>query len=69
MNAGLLPERIVPPAGEDRPEPSWSDFSWYICIAFDELSSLIHLPIDNVPGVPPPEDTPDEDPIDPRSWI
>jgi len=35
-------------------------------MAIDELSQLIHLPIDNVPGGPPPEDTPDEDTIDPH---
>jgi len=27
MNQGLLPEGIFPPAGWDRPEPSWFDFS------------------------------------------
>ena len=26
-NKGLLPDRILPPAGWDRPEPSWFDFS------------------------------------------
>jgi hypothetical protein len=35
-------------------------------MAIDELSQLIHLPIDNVPGAPPPEDTPDEQPKDPQ---
>jgi hypothetical protein len=35
-------------------------------MAIDELSQLNHLPIDNVPGAPPPEDTPDEEPIDPQ---
>src|SRR5882757_2002005 len=35
-------------------------------MAIDELSELIHLPIDNVPGAPPPEDTSDEEPIDPQ---
>jgi len=38
-------------------------------MAIHELSRLIHLPIDNVPGAAPPEDTPDEEPIDPRSLI
>jgi hypothetical protein len=33
-------------------------------LAIDELSQLIHLPIDNVPGAPPPEHTPDKEPID-----
>jgi hypothetical protein len=35
-------------------------------MAIDELSQLIHLPMDNVPGAPPPEDTPNEEPIDPQ---
>jgi len=35
-------------------------------MAIDELSPLVHLPIDNVPGAPPPEDTPNEEPIDPQ---
>jgi hypothetical protein len=30
----------------------------------DELSQLIRLPIDNVPGGPPLEDTPEEETID-----
>jgi hypothetical protein len=33
-------------------------------MAIDELSLLIHLPTDNVPGSPPPEDTPDKESID-----
>jgi len=36
-------------------------------MAIDELSQLIHLPMDNVPGAPPPEDTPDEETIDPQT--
>jgi len=35
-------------------------------MAIDELSQLIHLPIENVPGGPPAEDTPDEETIDPQ---
>jgi hypothetical protein len=35
-------------------------------MAIDELSQLIHLPIDNVPGAPRPDDTPDEEPINPQ---
>jgi len=35
-------------------------------MAIDEISQLIHLPIDNVPGAPPPEDTPDKEMIDPQ---
>ena len=33
-------------------------------MAIDELSQLIHLPIDNVAAAPPPEDTPDKETID-----
>jgi len=36
-------------------------------MAIDEFSQLIHLPIDNVPGAPPPKDTPDEETIDPQN--
>jgi len=57
----LLRNGILPPADLDRPEPSWFDFSQCTLMAIDELSQLIHLPIDNVPGAPPPEDTPDEE--------
>jgi len=35
-------------------------------MAIDELSQLIHLPISNVPGAPPPKDTPDEETIKPQ---
>ena len=35
-------------------------------MAINELSQLIYLPIDNVPGTPPPEDTPDKETIDPQ---
>jgi len=35
-------------------------------MTIDELSPLIHLPIENVPGAPPPEDSPDEESIDPQ---
>jgi len=66
MNDGLLPDGILPPAGWDRPEPSWFDFSQCTSMAIDELSQLIYLPIDNVPGARPPEDTPDEETIDPQ---
>jgi len=66
MNEGLLPDRMLPPAGWDWPEPSWFDFSWCTWMAIDELGQVIHLPIDNVPGAPPPEDTPNEETIDPQ---
>jgi hypothetical protein len=35
-------------------------------MAIDELVQLIHLPIDDLPGAPPPEDTPDKETIDPQ---
>jgi len=35
-------------------------------MAIDDHSQLSHLPIDNVQGAPPPEDTPDEETIDPQ---
>jgi len=35
-------------------------------MAIDELSQLIHLTIDNAPGAPPLENTPDEETIDPQ---
>ena len=35
-------------------------------MGIDELSQLIHLHIDNAPGAPPPEDTADEETIDPQ---
>jgi len=35
-------------------------------MAIDDLSQLTHLTIDNVPGEPAPEDTPDEQTIDPQ---
>ena len=37
MNEGLLPDGILPPAGWDRPEPSWFDFSRCTWMAIDEL--------------------------------
>jgi len=35
-------------------------------MAIDEFSRLIHLRLENVPGTPPPEDTPNKEPIDPQ---
>ena len=35
-------------------------------MVIDELTQLIHLHINNVPGAPPPEDTPDEETMDPQ---
>jgi hypothetical protein len=65
MNEGLMPDRILAPAGWDRPESLWFDFSRGTWMALDEFCELIHLPIDNVPGAPPPEDTPHKEPMDP----
>ena len=65
-NEGLLPDEIVPPTGWDRPEPSLFDFSQCTLMAIDELSRLLNLPIDNVPGPPPLKDTPDKETIDPQ---
>jgi hypothetical protein len=64
MNEGLLPNRILPPAGLPHPEPAWVDYSRCTRMAVDKLS-INNLLIDNVPGAPPPEDTPNEEPIDP----
>jgi len=35
-------------------------------MAIDELNQLIDLPINNGPGAPPAEDTPDKESIDPQ---
>jgi len=35
-------------------------------MAIDEFGQQIHLPIDYVPCAPPPEDTPDEEAMDPQ---
>jgi hypothetical protein len=35
-------------------------------MAVDELSQLLHLPIDNVLGAPPPEYTVNRDTVDPQ---
>jgi len=67
MNEGRIPDGIIPPAGWNRPEPLRFDFSRFPGMPIDELSQLIHLPIDNVPGAPPPSDTPDEETIDPQT--
>jgi len=65
MNEGLLPNWILPPAGFPHPEPSWFDYSRCTWMAIDKLS-INDLLLDNVPGAPPPEDTPNEEPIDPQ---
>jgi len=66
MNKERLSDGILPPAGCDWPKSSWFDFSRCTWLAINELSPEIHLPIDNVPGAPPPEDSPDEETIDPQ---
>ena len=63
MNEGLLPNGILPPAGFTCPEPSWFDYSRCTWMAINELW-INDLLIDNVPGAPPPEDTPNKEPID-----
>jgi len=65
MNKGLLPNGILPPAGFPHPEQWWFDYSRCTWIAIDKLW-INDLLIDNVPGAPPPEDTPNEEPIDPQ---
>jgi len=64
MNEALFPDVILPRGGGDRPKRSWFDLSQCTTMAIKELSQLINLPIDNVPGAPPPEDTPNEKSID-----
>jgi len=65
MNEGLLPNGILPHAGWDRPEPSWFDYSRCTWMAINKLPINDWI-MDNIPGAPPPEDTPDEEPIDPQ---
>jgi hypothetical protein len=62
LNEGLLPNGILPPASWGDPVPSWFDFSRCTWIAINELS-INDLLVDNVPGEPPPEDTPNEESI------
>jgi len=63
MNEGLLPNGILPRAGWDHPESSWFDYSRCTWMAIDKLPIKDRL-IHNVPGAPPPEDTPNKEPID-----
>jgi len=65
MNEGLLPNGILSPAGWDHSEPSWFDYSRCTWMAINKLS-INDLLLDNVPCAPPPEDTPNEGPIDPQ---
>jgi hypothetical protein len=65
MNEGLSINGILASAGWDHLEPSWIDYSWYICMAIDKLS-INDLLIDNIQGAPTPEDTPNNKPITPQ---
>jgi len=65
MNEGLLPDGILPPASFPLPKPWWLDYSRCTWMAIDKLS-INDLLIDNILGAPPPEDTPNEEPIDPQ---
>jgi len=65
MNDGLCPNGIPPPAGFPDAEPSWFDYTRSTWMAIDKLS-IIDLVIHSVPGAPPPEDTPNKEPIDPQ---
>jgi len=63
MNEVLLPNRVLPPAGWDHPEPSSFDYSRCIWMAIDKLAINDRF-IQDIPGVPSPEDTTNEEPID-----
>jgi len=63
MNQGLLPNVFQPPASWPHSEASWFDYSRCSWIAIDKLW-IYDLHIDNVLGAPPPEVTPNEEPID-----
>jgi hypothetical protein len=65
MNEGLLTNTILPPAAWDHPKPSWFDYSKNTWMAIDKLS-INDLLISNLLGAPPPDDTPNEAPIDPQ---
>jgi len=65
MNEGLLPNQILPPAGFPHPEPLWFDYSRCTWMAIDKLS-INNLLTDNISGAPPPEDTHNEESIDPQ---
>jgi len=66
MNEGLLPNGILQPASWDHPEPTWYDYIWCTGMAISKLSTNDRL-LDNIPGAPPPpEDTPNEEHIDPQ---
>jgi len=64
-NKGLFPNGILQPAGFPHPEPSWFHYSRCTWMAIDKLS-INDLLRDKVPGTPPPQDTLNEEPIDPQ---
>jgi hypothetical protein len=66
IRKGHLPERILPPARTDCPERSSFDYCRCTSMALNNLSTHT-LPIDHEPGTAPPEDTLDEEPIDPHN--
>jgi len=66
MNEGLLPDAMLPSAGWYPPQPSWCDFSWCTWMAIDKHSQLHHVHLGSVHGAPPPDDTPDEESVDPQ---
>jgi len=65
MNEEVLPNGILPSAGFTHPEPSWFDYGRCTLMAIDKPSSD-DLLIDHVRGTPPPDDTPNKEPIDPQ---
>jgi len=65
MNQGLLPNSIPPAAGFPHPKPSWLDYIRCTWMDIDKLSND-DLLIPKAPSAPPPEDSPNEDPIGPH---
>jgi len=59
MNERQLPTGILLTASLPHPESSGFDCSRYTWIAIDKLS-INDLLIDNIPGAPPPENTPNK---------
>lgn len=62
-NNGLLPNWLLPPADWDPPDPSCFNFSRCSRMAIDKPAAT-DLPMVDVPGAPPPEDTPCKKPTD-----
>jgi len=65
MNEGRLPNRILPCASWDHPEPSLFQYSRCIWMAIDKLS-INDLLMANIPGASQHEDSSNEEPIDPQ---